>query len=242
MTAFELDERACELGSAQGCNDLGVRLMEERGRKPDPERAFEMYRKACELGLPMGCTNLGYVYEKGVGTSADRDRALSSYERSCTAGEPLGCEHLGDLVYDDEAPDAKLRALRAYEQACKGGRQGACSGLGMMYGMGIGVARDRYRAVELLEGACAANVVIACTGLGMIRLQPGDGLDVEGGKNALSHACDEREPHACYLLAGTLRTEDPDAHATDIRHLLERGCDFKHEPSCQALREFNAGD
>jgi TPR repeat protein len=58
-------EKACELGNAGGCNNLGVLYIDGLGVNQDYIKAAELFKKACDMGLELGCEK--YVILKGRG-------------------------------------------------------------------------------------------------------------------------------------------------------------------------------
>jgi len=70
ITTPEGAKRACDLGKADGCSNLGYMYEYGKGVKQSYYKALEQYKKACNMesiGNAFGCYNLGYMYNYGKG-------------------------------------------------------------------------------------------------------------------------------------------------------------------------------
>jgi TPR repeat protein len=145
--------KACDAGSAEGCNDLGV--MYESGRgvgfnrndadcgrfsnidqcgfAKDYPQAITLYSKACNAGIADGCWNLGRMYLNGNGVAEDYSQALTLYTRACVAGSADGCSSIG-LVYQKGygVQKDKAKAHEFYRKGCSMGSQRGCDQLQKM--------------------------------------------------------------------------------------------------------------
>ena len=65
--ALTLYHKACDGGSAMGCNELGNNYMYARGVPKDLAQAAVFFRKACDASDAgtWGCNNLGLMYDNG---------------------------------------------------------------------------------------------------------------------------------------------------------------------------------
>ena len=63
--AIELFKKACDLGDATGCYNLGVFYAKGQGVKQDYKKAAELFKKACDSGNVIGCHN--YIIIKKLG-------------------------------------------------------------------------------------------------------------------------------------------------------------------------------
>jgi hypothetical protein len=66
-TAVKLFSKACDMGSAVGCNNLGVMYYEGQGVRQDSFKAVELFTKACDMKSGLGCDILGSMYYHGEG-------------------------------------------------------------------------------------------------------------------------------------------------------------------------------
>jgi TPR repeat protein len=55
VKAAQLFQRACDLGNAAGCNNLGVLYDKGIGVAQDKVKAAQLFRKACDGGIAQGC-------------------------------------------------------------------------------------------------------------------------------------------------------------------------------------------
>ncbi|MFT5454958.1 MAG: TPR repeat protein [Myxococcota bacterium] len=148
--AFGSWTRACDLGNAHSCSELG-KLVE---RSHDPmwsgEQPTDRYlRRGCESGDPEGCFWLAEhtLPKKG---EPDEDTYLL-LEQSCEGEHGAGCAALADVHLDRGTSFDEEIAARHLETACGNGSYDSCRVLGVMYMSGKGVERDRRKAKELLE-------------------------------------------------------------------------------------------
>ncbi|CAB4413984.1 unnamed protein product [Rhizophagus irregularis] len=66
--AFELSQKAADLGNSAGICNLAYCYMYGIGTDIDKKKAFELFQKAAELGNASGISDLGYCYFNGIGT------------------------------------------------------------------------------------------------------------------------------------------------------------------------------
>ena len=64
--AMQFYKKACDLGNASGCNNLGSLYAKGRGVKQNESIAKQYYGKACDFGDQMGCDNYRILNEAGV--------------------------------------------------------------------------------------------------------------------------------------------------------------------------------
>ncbi|HMR80107.1 MAG TPA: hypothetical protein PKD61_33600, partial [Polyangiaceae bacterium] len=102
-SALAAYRRACDLGSARGCNDLGVAYLDGDGVPKNEGRAIPLLRRSCEMALPMGCANLAHALANGLGTEPDPGAAARHYSDACTGGVGWACGALADMVMGETA-------------------------------------------------------------------------------------------------------------------------------------------
>lgn len=90
--AFEIWQRACELGSGPGCARVGFSLEQGFGVESDLDGAVEHYSRACDEGAPMGCANLAALYVRGQGVGRDYEQASTLYAKACERDFLDSCE------------------------------------------------------------------------------------------------------------------------------------------------------
>jgi TPR repeat protein len=237
--AVGLYTRACDGGSAMGCNNLGLVYLEGRsGQARDVAKAVRLLQRACDLNPgSMGCTNLGFLLHQGETVPKDEVRALGLLARACDAQSWQGCYWLGEIYAGSERNDPAL-ALQVWERACKAGDQRSCTGqaLFLVEGKG-GVTKDTKRAVPLLETACKKEVAAACTLLGNLTIE-GDGVtrDVERARSVYAKGCTDDNPQGCYIYglvcaSGRLGEE----YVERAESLLRHACDLRYADACATL-------
>ncbi len=170
--ARSLAQRACDGGSARGCDQLALLYRQEQAPLPPnttidafERRVLAMYDAECARGDAFACDHLRSAYEHGtppIGTpdgdkAADyRRRATDLYRAECARGVADACTHHGLLVEHDEAAASLSRG-------CDGGDAWACYLLGWShYRLGDGVPKDAVRARQLVERACRCGQDEAC--------------------------------------------------------------------------------
>jgi len=122
--------KACDLGDAVQCNDLGVISLHGHGVPADPSVALRAFERSCAYGSPDGCSNLGALYENGVGVATNLMEAARLYERACANGGALGCSNLGALYARGRGVARDLaEARRLFTLACQNDSAAGCNNL-----------------------------------------------------------------------------------------------------------------
>lgn len=149
-------EEACNGGSGEACNYLGIIFSKGDGVKIDNTQAAVFYSQACHAEYIAGCSSLGAMYIDGVGVHADFGKALTLNTQGCEAGNMMGCDNLG-VMYARGAGVARdyERAFALYSRACDGGMAHGCSNLGQLFLQGRGVHRDVDKGKDLLRKGCS---------------------------------------------------------------------------------------
>ena len=148
--AFTSWTRACDLGDAHSCSELG-RLV-ERSHEPmwSGELPQEQYlSRGCDGGDPEGCF---WLAEQTLPSRGEPDEdTYILLEQSCVGEHGPGCAALADVHLERKTAFDQEIAARHLETACGNGSYDSCRLLGLMYMNGRGVERDRRKAKELLE-------------------------------------------------------------------------------------------
>ncbi|MCC6216456.1 MAG: cation:proton antiporter [Polyangiaceae bacterium] len=231
-------QRACDLGSPRGCNDLGVMLLDGDGVPRDPARAVVLFRNACELGLPMACANLGHALEHGLGGAVDVAGAAQIYERACRAEAPFACNALGNLLWSGNGAQRDVaRATALFERSCEAGSPAACANLAVAPGNDEAPPDVAPRVAGLHRRACDADVALGCAGMGRLhRVGTGVQRNPALGLSLYAKACRLDPVLGCYLyglvlLHGNGVTPDPAA----ARAALSTACYRGYGEACAAL-------
>lgn len=119
--------RACQLGAAIGCTNLGAHAFAGKSNVA-PACALSLFEAACGAGEDFGCGMVGRVYAEGFGVTPDPARARKVLEASCKALGAFPCFALGSYIrkgtFGEPDPDA---ARRAFERACATKYKPACA-------------------------------------------------------------------------------------------------------------------
>ena len=182
---------------------------------------FAMWRShgtCCELGLE-------YVPSKG--------RCMRARpERRCVAGHLEACVAAGEDLERRSTLGASY-AAEFYRYACDEGYSPGCRGLAALYDKGVGVKRDRPRALRLWEDACAQGDARSCTILAHALF---DESETKGQVMTLLRiGCHRGDALACSDYARRVST-DPAQHEAGARY-FERACRGGVGEACLALIE-----
>lgn len=231
-------ERACELGSARGCNDLGVKYLEGDGVPKDEGRAAALLRKSCAGRLPMGCFNFGWLQQQGIGVPQDASSAEKHYTFACDQEIGAACNALALILTDEREPPDNERALPLFEKACGASVPAACMSAGAMYQNGDGVSADPTTAARLYRLSCEGDIAIGCVALGNLTLEGEAGL-VKSPTRALDlyrRGCDLDPALGCYAYGMALTGSSgirPDLERAE--KTLDRACRAGHADACAEL-------
>ena len=75
--------KACRLGEALGCANLGYMVEHGEGVPRDVARARRLYRDACAAGEVYGCLHRDLLAAEDAGAPRDPDRALAHWRHAC---------------------------------------------------------------------------------------------------------------------------------------------------------------
>lgn len=230
-------QKACDLGSAEGCYDLGNAF----ANVPDPGNAVPLWDKGCKIGEPAACFRLGNAYASGWGAAQDDARAAAAFKEGCGGGLAEACAHWGEAVWEGRGTkrDTQLAGELA-TRACELKDHAGCSLLGLVMMAGApGVPKSVSKGLALWNRECAAGFGPACSALGATLLQDGGMDKAADAAKLFEKACDGGDGQGCALLAkmvseGTGGLEWDDARA---KALYKRGCELGDGPACAALKD-----
>lgn len=231
---------ACDRGDGDACVDLGIRHDRGAGVAADPVVAAALYRRACDLGNPRGCYDLGVAHHDGAGVARDEARARALFERACDGGYAAACLNLGVAFERSGDPSELTAAAERYARACAADDveviRLACFNLALLHANGLGVPRDRARAVAWFTRGCDHDDSKSCTQLALA-LADGAGVDADpvAAVALLERTCASRHAAACFHLGRFLRAgigvaADP-ARAT---RLIAGACQAGLPAACEA--------
>ena len=171
----DLTTRCDKKKHGASCTALGELMQAGRGVTRDLPRAVTLFLKACDLKDGLGCVRLGEMYQSGRGIPPDEDRAAALFLKACGRGTAEGCTLLGRFYEEGEGEENGRRAREQYQRACKGKNPAGCLHVALCHERGVGVEKDKARALLLAEAAvalyvkaCDAGKFRACRGLAVI--------------------------------------------------------------------------
>jgi TPR repeat protein len=224
-----LYRRSCDLGSALGCNELAILLID------DPGQALPLLERACSLGLPRGCANLGVQLLYG-GQDAPTERALELLTQSCNQSDEYGCFELANALYDGAKQQGKsgfTRAYALYQQACKLGSMDACCSEGWMLRNAEGTSKDTRRARELFRVACEQKTYAGCAALGYELLDAANNAAEQAeGTRLLTLACEHDDAFGCFSLGAAMLEQAGPPGVDAALALLKRACSLGSANGC----------
>ncbi|CAB4414039.1 unnamed protein product [Rhizophagus irregularis] len=132
--AFELYQKAANLGNIFGIISLGYCYQYGIGTIIDEIKVLESYQKVADLGNLYGVNSLGYCYEVGIGTNVDTKKAFELYESTANLGDTTGINNLGYCYQNGIGTNIdKRKAFELYQHAANLGDSEAQYNLASMY-------------------------------------------------------------------------------------------------------------
>ena len=149
-------EQAAKENNPIALNNLGTYYQQGIGVKKDLEKSILYFNKALAIDsdLPITKTNLGYSYFYGLGVKKDISNALKLTEEAANQGYIMAMNNLG--VYYKDLGQEKL-AFEWTEKAAQLGLTLAQTNLGFFYAKGIGVEKNKEKALYWLNEAQLKN-------------------------------------------------------------------------------------
>ncbi|PKY61462.1 HCP-like protein, partial [Rhizophagus irregularis] len=180
--AFELYQKAADLGNSSGINDLGYCYLNGIGTGNDKKKAFELYQKAAELGNSSGINNLGDCYQYGIGTDINNKKAFELYQKAAELGNSSGINSLGYCYRNGIGTDIdNKKAIELYQKAADLGNSSGINNLGQCYENGIEIDIDYQKAFNLYQKAADLGNAFGINNLGYC-YQNGFGTIVDNKK------------------------------------------------------------
>lgn len=237
-SSCELEERAavatraCTLGVAEGCTELG--------RMEKGERAWSLFQRACEQGCGEGCARQALMTFLGEGVPRDEATGRKQLQDACEKYPATACA-IGviglreDALRQDVSPEEEWMVLFA-QQGCDAGDGLSCRMLGDAYREGHGVLRDGDKALALYTRACAAGNGTACAHEGMLSLQLKGARAVTRADALFARGCELGSSEACRLLVLETQAHRQEGEGETTRQALFRqACDRGAAVGCLAL-------
>jgi len=199
---------ACNLGDAEGCYVLGLKLR-------DDKEVAGAYEQACNGGYSQACTNLGWMYENARGVNEDLGASVRLYKRGCdgspcSAPNNLGCVNLAKAFRAGRGTEKNdVVATRLFRDVCRrtpvpgssedaGTIARACSLAGTALVLGQGILASPDEGLRLLEKGCSVDDTFGCYNLGAFyETGTGVGADRNRAITYYQRACDHGDTEAC---------------------------------------------
>jgi len=146
--AFDFFEAASKT-SPLPLYELGRMYRDGAGTTQDYVKAFHCFKKAA-LQIPDAQFCLAEMYREGWGVEQNSENALSLYTKAAESGHHLAQFNIGLIKFAlEKYTEAVVWWTKSAEQGC---HQSQCN-LGHLYEMGLGVERDKNKAMALWRQA-----------------------------------------------------------------------------------------
>jgi len=166
---------AAERGDLFSEGRLGYFYEKGLGVARDDKLAVQWYAKSAEAGDQQAQEHLATMYRDGRGVARDFKEAKKWFSMAADQGSAWALMNLG-LLYThggDGVPLDYVRAIDLFRKAAEQDNADAQYDLGWAYERGLGVSKDRQRAIEWNSKAAGKGHVLAVRRL--------DGLSESGG-------------------------------------------------------------
>jgi len=237
-----LQQRACELGEALGCELAGETL----AIVGELDRSREQLARACELGAGQGCTRLAQLHAGGSFGEPIPAMVSALFEAGCRMSDGYGCYELANR----RAVAGQLAsALPLYEFSCRAGIDVACEAQYRWAQVGCEPGRSEAAqgceqasggpapqlSTTALELACTHADAHACTLVGVDLLRSTSSTAQARGQVTLARACEADDRWACWLRARV--------HAVDLAGAPEaiEASDLPPELGTRVFRHCHEG-
>jgi|GEM_PF-2708962 len=237
--AAHLYARACDLGVAMACGNVGYLLESGQLGAHDYRAANARYQAGCQAGNARSCGNLGVLYDHGLGVLVDKVRANMLFDRACTLGSGAACTNLGfNFETGAGVPSNERRALGLYETGCDREDYRGCGNLGYLLWTGQRRRQDHTRAREYLRVACEHDDARSCNNVAIMLSQGAGGpTDLDASNRYIERGCDLGDANACRNL-GLRYRDGTRGKAVDLgaaRFYLNRACSMDNGEACAEL-------
>jgi TPR repeat protein len=114
--AVFLYRKACNLGSKDGCYNVGLRYLKDK----DYFKSLKYFSKACLYSDGESCFNVGVIYFAGPSKIRNDKNAFKFFKKSCELNYAKGCDMEGFLYEFGKGIDVNLnKALFLYKKSCE---------------------------------------------------------------------------------------------------------------------------
>jgi uncharacterized protein len=193
-------QRACSLGSTDGCVMAGVMTV-ELGDRARFAQVLDGWEKACEKGSYAGCRAAGATLAldpQGLGTPRDMSRGRAYLAKACALRDLPACGMGAAIVVELKETSSYANAHQQLVQACQLQERESCHYLAHQELEGTFGTKDEASAARHFWQACAASYSASCFALAYM-VANGIGVTVDAGKarELVSRSCALGHRPAC---------------------------------------------
>ena len=243
--------KSCSRGYANGCANLGVRLL--YGKSRDNDKALSALQRGCLMGSARSCEIVGELLLYGVnGRPKDPLGALRFFVKGCEGGDFTACTNAGFLYAGgggSAVPRDDSKALEYGRRACYGGNSTACGNAGYKIELGQSVKADPKLALALYNRACRLSPAECFrSGLLLATGAPGVPKNDQKAQADLAAACGTGSglPTIACVVSARLYNSSAKPNPNGLRRTIETmkpQCDQKDGRACTflAIAEYGQG-
>lgn len=120
-TSFGYASRACDLGSAVGCEKAGDMVGDDYYKIEDLTKAFRFYMRGCNLGRGISCWSAAQARFKGKGIPKDGMEGVKLLVKACSGGSVDECNDAANVFEEGKygVPKRPDMALKLNTIACR---------------------------------------------------------------------------------------------------------------------------
>src|ERR1043166_5523879 len=162
QNAFELYQKAAELGNDVAQFDLANMYIDGYGVNKNYNKAFEISKKLAEKEYSSGISLLGYCHNNGIGTSIDNKMAFKLYQKAADLGNDMAQYRLARAYKNGLGVNKDyVKAFELYQKSADREYLKGIHMLGYCYDFGIGTNINKQKAFELYQKAADLGNSIA---------------------------------------------------------------------------------
>ena len=255
-TFIKYNQKACDLGSVNGCDELGSGYWSGEGVKKDRKMAFKLFKKSCDLAQShekiagsfneeiararTSCKRVGRIYYNGEeGIGKNRQLALEYFYKACEVNV-FECGMSAESFYKKQDYDF---AFNLAQKGCEVGDDVSCNYLGILYQEGKGTTQDLNKAFWAFQKLCywkkdygtIGMKQVGCFNLALCYAN-GQGVeqDYKRAFNSFKELCDKNEMSSACAIMGEYYYNAQGVRQ-DYRKAMEyfgKACDMGEQSGC----------
>ena len=242
-------QKACNLGSAQGCGSLGEVY---QSQIKDKKLSFSYYTKACEVAQPnkdndkaigWDCMKIGVAYYNGESVAKNNEKALKYFLKGCELSNFICGNYVrkfykgynGELI---KVPQDYEFAFQLAKKGCDLKDGESCNYLGILYEEGKGTAQNLTKAFLIFQNLCYSDSGYKQVGCYNLALCYANGKGVEQDYkrafNSFKELCDKNEMSSACAITGEYYFNAKGIRQ-DYRKAMEyfgKACDMGEQSGC----------